>query len=465
MKIVKAAKQLTQKAIAYFKSAKIANSPAKNQLSHANFPAPFSPKMISPQAIKVTQTLQQKGFSAYVVGGSIRDLLLEQKPKDFDVATNAKPEEIRKIFPNCRLIGRRFRIAHILFRYEIVEVTTFRGMPDKTKNHPTHQIRSNEQGMLITDNQYGTIEEDAERRDFTVNSFYYDPSTHTIIDFCSGVKDLKAHKLVMIGQPSIRLREDPVRMLRAARLSAKLGFAIDAAIEAETKLLGTLLYSVPPARLFDEAVKLFLMGYGEKTFSVLCQQGLLSTLYPATAESLQKIPQSAQLIQQALYNTDQRIHDHKKVTPAFLYAALLWQPMLHQLEQRKAIESLFPALYHSMSHTIAQQTKITAIPRVLALYIRDIWEIQIRFAQKSPKSLDLLLEHEHFRAAYDFLLLRAESGEGDEARELAAWWTQYQNSPAEKRREMQKEIKNPPKKNNQRKRHRRKKPPSSPPES
>jgi poly(A) polymerase len=461
MKIVKAAKRLTKKAIAYFKGSTKANTPTKNQLSYATFSAPFSPKMISPQAIKVVQTLQQKGFSAYVVGGSIRDLLLEQKPKDFDVATNAKPEEIRKIFPNCRLIGRRFRIAHILFRYEIVEVTTFRGVPDKTKNHTSHQVRSNEQGILITDNQYGTIEEDADRRDFTVNSFYYDPSTHTIIDFCAGVKDLKIRKLVMIGQPSIRLREDPVRMLRAARLSAKLDFAIDTQIETEIKLLKTLLYSVPPARLFDEAVKLFLMGYGEKTFTVLHQQGLLSTLYPETAESLQKVPQSMHLIQQALYNTDQRIHAHKKVTPAFLYAALLWQPMLHQFEQRKTIESLFPALYHAMSHTIAEQTKITAIPRVLALYIRDIWEIQIRFAQRAPKSLDFLLEHEHFRAAYDFLLLRAESGESEEARDLAEWWTQYQDAPAEKRREMQKEVKSPPKKNNQRRRNKRKK--ASPP--
>ncbi len=435
-------------------------SPKNNKTNTITFRAPFKQVEISLQALSVLKTLKKSGYMGFVVGGSVRDLLLEGTPKDFDVATNAKPEEIRKIFSNCRLIGRRFRIAHILFRNEIVEVTTFRSAPnEKETNNTSRFIRSNEHGLLIADNQYGTIEEDADRRDFTVNAFYYDADQHVITDFSSGMKDLQNKQLVMIGNPGVRFREDPVRMLRAARLAAKLSFTIDPDIEACIPETKTLLYNVSPARLFDETIKLFLMGHAEKTFDILCRLGIFSLLYPATANSLNSDAYQPTLIRLGLINTDQRIINDKRVTPAFLYACLLWHPMQTKLDVYiKNGEALFPALNSAMMQTLANQSKITLIPKALMLYIRDIWELQTRLAIRTVKSVRTVIEFARFRAGYDFLLLREKAGEN--VGDLANWWASYQDAGEQAREIMLKALKSSGTKKKKRKRSPKKSPPN-----
>jgi poly(A) polymerase len=382
----------------------------------------LSRKSISAGALRVLYRLHEAGYRACLVGGAVRDLLLGGHPKDFDVATNATPEQVRALFRNCRLIGRRFRLAHVVFGREIVEVATFRGSSDDGSGD-RHLV----DGRLVRDNVYGGIEEDAVRRDFTVNALYYDIADFSVLDSVNGMADLERRVLRLIGDPEQRYREDPVRMLRAARLAAKLVFEIAPETAAPFATLGPLLGEAAPARLFDESLKLFLGGYGLASFLALERYDLLRHVFPATARVLAAgaSPHFRGLVEKTLASTDARVRADKPVTPAFLFAAMLWEPV--RIAAQAMIEQgTDPAVAwsHSADRVLHEQAQRVAIPRRFTITIEEIWSMQPRFAQRTKKRAFRLLEHPRFRAAYDFLLLRVD--EAPELAELAAWWTEAQ---------------------------------------
>jgi poly(A) polymerase len=379
---------------------------------------------ISDNALKVLYRLKNAGFQAYLVGGGVRDLLLGREPKDFDVATDARPEQVREVFRNCRLIGRRFRLAHVHFGREIIEVATFRGMRADLDAADEQQT---ENGMLLTDNIYGSIEEDALRRDFSVNALYYNIEDFSVIDYAEGMADLKAGTLRLLGDPEQRYREDPVRMLRAARFAAKLGFRLDPATEAPITRLAPLLAEVPAARLFDEMLKLFLSGTAVTAFEILRQHELFAQLFPDTEAALaheeHQFPLT--LVLKGMENTDRRVDDDKPVTPAFLFAVLLWEPVRRLAEELEARGvATHPALQQAATEIIERQVQRVALPRRYSVPMREIWLLQPRFALRRGKRPQRTAAHPRFRAAYDFLLLRAAAGEADP--ELVTWWTDFQ---------------------------------------
>ncbi len=377
---------------------------------------------ISNNAIKVLNRLISAGFQAYLVGGSVRDLLLHKAPKDFDVATNATPTEIKNLFRNGRIIGRRFKLVHIIFHREIIEVATFRGHDAVDSSQQT-----NERGMLVRDNVYGSLDEDAWRRDFTINSLYYNIDDSSIIDFTGGVKDVHQKLIRIIGDPITRYTEDPVRMLRAVRFSAKLHFKLAPETEAPFPQISALITHVSNSRLFDEITKLYQCGEAETVHRLLIQYGLFQHLCPQTAILLEsKYPVNA-LIGIALENTDTRIRDNKPVTPAFLFAVLLWFPMLELSKklQSSGLDPL-PAIEKAMSLVISEQNKIISIPKRYTQVIREIWLLQYRFVKRQGGRAYNLLQHPRFRAAFDFMALRALSG--DESMEIAQWWTSFQEA-------------------------------------
>jgi poly(A) polymerase len=362
---------------------------------------------ISSNALKVLYRLHRAGFSAYLVGGCIRDILLEQHPKDFDIATNASPEQIKDLFSNCRLIGRRFRLAHVHFGRDIIEVATFRSY------HAASAVQ-NVHGMILQDNVYGTIEEDVLRRDFTVNALYYNIADFSVVDFVSGMQDLQNKELKLIGDPQIRYREDPVRMLRAIRFAAKLGFTIAPQSSKPIHTLGKLLANIPAARLFEEYSKLFLTGHALNTYKMLCEYGLFKQLFPSTDKFLSK---SNLLIENALRNTDERVSAGKSVAPSFLLAVFSWHPLLEQV--------LSLEFNDAMDRVLSEQQRILAVPRRFLGMVRDVWELQYRLERRrSARHVEILYALSKFRAAYDFLLLRAESGE-EQAIAAAKWWKTY----------------------------------------
>lgn len=388
----------------------------------------ISRRDISVSALKVLNRLNNLGYEAYLVGGCVRDLLLNQKPKDFDIATNATPEEVQKAFRNCRLIGRRFRLAHILFGREIIEVATFRsGLSDDSK-----RSSASESGLLLRDNVYGTIEEDAQRRDFTINSLYYNIQDFSIVDYCNGMEDLKNGIIRLIGDPLTRYREDPVRMLRAIRFSAKLSMSIETQTEAPIIESMPLLKQISSARLFDETLKLLQSGYGYKCYPLLIQYRALPYLLPALKEvelPRDKHSKIQKMISLVLKNTDTRLEKDLKVNPAFLYAAILWYPLS---EQAQLIADESGLSYHdafnlAMNEILAEQCKVTAIPKRITTTMIDIWKLQLRFNRLTPKKIEVTLKHLKFRAGYDLLLLRSEF-ESDTIKQLAIWWTNYQTA-------------------------------------
>ncbi len=356
----------------------------------------------------------------------MRDLLLGREPKDFDVATDARPEQVYRLFRNCRLIGRRFRLAHVQFGQEIIEVATFRarGADGEDSDGPT--VERAEDGRILRDNVYGTIEEDAWRRDFTINALYYDIANFAVLDYVGGMADLQAGLIRLIGDPAQHYHEDPVRLLRAVRFAAKLGFRIDPATEAPLRQLGHLLEKIPPARLFDEILKLFLGGCAVQTFELLRHYRLFGWLFPATERCLnhQQRHYPKTLLTQALASTDQRLGEGQPVSPAFLFAAVLWEPLREQMNRLQA-EGLdeHEALQAAADPVIQAQLRHTALPRRYSLPMREIWELQPRLAVITGKRPLRLFAHPRFRAAYDFLLLRAETDE--QAAELADWWTRF----------------------------------------
>ena len=386
----------------------------------------ISRDQISYGARKVCEVLQTNGYTAYVVGGAVRDLMLGVHPKDFDVATDAHPEEVHRLMRRSRMIGRRFKLVHAVFNDEIVEVSTFRSSAPAEVDE--------ESGRVLRDNVFGNREQDAARRDFTVNALYYDPSTETVLDYHKGVADLKKRTLRIIGDPAVRFREDPVRMLRAVRLAAKLDFSIDAKTRAPIKEMAKLLDEVPAARVFDEMLKLLLSGHASACLKRLRGEGLHHGVLPLLDVIVEQ-PLGERFVNLALAQTDERIRTDRPVSPAFLFAALLWHEVLAAWKAREATgEKSAVALYGAMDDVIDKQTDKLAIPRRLTATMKEIWSVQPRFEQRSGRRPYAVLEHPRFRAAYDFLMLRAESGEAPS--ELVDWWRRFQNASFEERADM-----------------------------
>ena len=388
---------------------------------------------ISDNALKVLRRLSKAGFQAHLVGGSVRDLLLRHVPKDFDVATDAHPEEVRKLFRNCRLIGRRFRLAHILFGKDIVEVATFRA----EHSGQAEEHRHDESGMIMRDNIYGTLHEDAWRRDFTINALYYDISNFSVIDLTGGMADVHAKLVRIIGDPHIRYQEDPVRMIRAVRFASKLSFTIEEKTLQGIEDCSSYLDSVSSSRMFDELLKMFHSGHAVACFQSLRKYHLLEKVLPQTSTALEKDKSGnvLKMLLAVMQNTDSRIHETKPVTPAFLFAALLWHPLLEEAEKLRE-HDLPPliALEKAMSHVVRQQNYLSAIPKRLSSVMREIWLLQYRFPRRQGRRAYRLLDHPRFRAAYDFLLMRIEAGE--EKPELGTWWTEFQFATPETQKEM-----------------------------
>ena len=381
---------------------------------------------ISPAALKVCGVLHEAGFSAYVVGGAVRDLLLGATPKDYDVATDARPEEVKPLFRRAIIIGRRFRIVHVILNQETVEVSTFRAADTDSQK--------DEHGRVLRDNVFGTQEEDALRRDFSVNALYYDPATEEVIDFHEGLSDLKKRTMRVIGDPVTRYREDPVRMLRAVRLAAKLGLSIESGSRAPIKKLAPLIGNVPPARLFDEMLKLLLSGHASACVRRLRDEGLSEGLLPLLDVILDQ-PLGERFVTLALAQTDERIKTDRSVSPAFLFAALLWHEVLAATKSReKKGERPALALEAAMDEVLETQCEKLAITRKLTATMREVWTMQPRFEQRSGQRPYRLLESPRFRMAYDFLALRAASGEV--AEELEIWWRSFQSAEEETRRAM-----------------------------
>lgn len=416
------------------KTKKAANN-SKQSLASGATSIPYeshqiNPKLLSKAAYKTTEALQRAGYQAYVVGGAVRDLLLTQRPKDFDVATNATPEEVKAVFKRARIIGRRFRLVHVMFGNELIEVSTFRGHHEQ---QPDQQAKMTTSGRILRDNVFGTIEEDALRRDFTVNAMYYDPATQLVLDFHQGFSDTKARVLRMIGDPVTRYKEDPVRMLRAVRLSAKLGLNIAPKTEKPISKLVDLLEDVPPSRLFDEMLKLFLSGHAIDSVNALREQHLHHGLLPLLDVVLEQ-PLGERFVMLALENTDKRILSGKSTNPGFLFATLLWHEVLAAWESHKQHTHLVPALHQAMNEVIAIQGQKLAIHNRFIGTMKEIWSLQPRFEQRSGKRPFGLINHPKFRAAYDFLLLRCESGELP--MEIAQWWTTFNHADSEGRQAM-----------------------------
>lgn len=376
----------------------------------------INPQLLSPNAVRVTQTLQEAGYKAFVVGGAVRDLLLGIKPKDFDIATNATPEQIKRLFRRAFIIGRRFQIVHVMFGQELLEVTTFRGPSN-------NEAQKDEHGRVLRDNTFGEQHQDAERRDFSINAMYYNPATQEVLDYHGGIADLRAKTLRIIGQPEARYREDPVRMLRVVRFAAKLQFQIAAETRAPIGVMATLINNVPAARVFDEMLKLLTSGHALACLQQLRQEGLHHGLLPLLDVVLEQ-PLGVKFVTLALASTDQRVNEGKTISPGFLFAALLWHQVLEKWNAYRASgEFPIPALHLAADDVLDSQMEKLALQRKIASDMREIWAMQPRFERRVGKAPYKLLEHPRFRASLDFFLLRVESGELE--KEAGDWWLEF----------------------------------------
>jgi poly(A) polymerase len=386
---------------------------------------------VSRHAIKVCEVLQHEGYQAYIVGGAVRDLIVGLEPKDFDVATNATPEQVRPLFRRARIIGRRFQLVHVVFGQEIIETSTFRAPASESQ-------ATDENGRILRDNEFGTHAQDAARRDFTINALYYDPTTEDVIDYHQGVQDLKHRVVRMIGDPRTRYREDPVRMLRAVRFAVKLSGKIDPASEEPLQSMAGLIENVPASRLFDEMLKLLTCGHAMDCLQRLRQDGLHRGMLPLLDVVLEQ-PSGAAFIELALDRTDHRVRAGKTVSPSFLFAALLW----HQVELRwqqlqKQGEVGIPALMQAADSVLDEQTEKLAIQKRFSADMREIWFMQPRFDRRLPKSIWRMIEQPRFRAAVDFLQLRAAAGDFDSV--LAQWWMDLANADDSGKADMIEEL-------------------------
>jgi poly(A) polymerase len=376
----------------------------------------IDPRLVSANAIRVTQALQEAGFKAFLVGGAVRDLLLGIKPKDFDIATNATPEQVKRLFRRAFIIGRRFQIVHVMFGQDLIEVTTFRGTSSDAAPKDEH-------GRVLRDNTFGEQHEDALRRDFTINAMYYDPATQTVFDYHGGTRDIRNKVLRVIGVPEARYREDPVRMLRVVRFAAKLNFTIDPATRAPIAVMAPLVNNVPAARVFDEMLKLLMSGQAMACLEQLRKEGLHHGLLPLLDVVLEQ-PLGEKFVRLALDSTDARILQGKPVSPGFLFASLLWHQVLEKWRAYQAAgEYPIPALHLAADDVLNSQTDKLALQRKIASDMRDIWAMQPRFERRVGKAPYKLLEHLRLRAGFDFLLLRCQSGEIDA--EIGQWWSDF----------------------------------------
>lgn len=394
----------------------------------------ISRSKISSAALKVLYTLKDHGFQAYLVGGGVRDLLLDLKPKDFDVATDATPEQVKRCFRNSRIIGRRFKLVHVFFGRDIIEVATFRAPSEISPDNKSQKPAS---GMITRDNRYGTIEQDAVRRDFTVNAMYYNIADFSVVDFLGGMEDLHSAKMQILGDPVKRYQEDPVRMLRAVRLATKLGFEIAQNTLEPIPKMAHLLNQVSHARLWDESLKLFLHGHAQETWHKLKKHQLAPVLFPETIHSLQgnNASRFRYFIEKALASTDNRIREQKPVTPAFLFAVWLWEPMLEK--QQKFLKRGYPsneAFHKAATSIISAHHEKIALPRRFSIVVREIWQLQHLLWKRQGKRAQRVFEHPRFRAAYDFLILRAYPDSDEE--KLGKWWTDFQNVSQDERLKM-----------------------------
>ena len=386
---------------------------------------------ISKNALKVLYRLKNAGYQGFLVGGGIRDLLLGEQPKDFDVATDALPEELRKLFRNCRLIGRRFRLAHIYFGNEIIEVATFRA----THAHE-HQTQA---GMLLRDNVYGTIEEDVLRRDFTINAIYYNIYDFSLVDYVGGLEDIQKRQLRIIGDPVVRYREDPVRMLRAIRFAGKLNLKLHKDTAAPLRKLAPLLKDVSSSRLFDEYLKLFLINNIKDTFTKLIEHGLYAIMFPQVEPFLQ-VKSAMSFIEESLHDTDKRMALHKPISPIFLVAVFLWYPFLDRIKAGKNSKKIFVEEWHDIFENVMTiQRQTIMVPKRLIYMIRDIWFLQFKLVKLSIHEVTKCYRTTSFRLAYDFLLLRSQSGD-QEVKHAAKWWQIYVDGNNKTRNNMLKEL-------------------------
>jgi poly(A) polymerase len=402
----------------------------------------IDPHLLSKNAVKVTDTLQQAGYEAFIVGGAVRDLALGISPKDFDVATNATPEQVQKLFRKARLIGRRFQIVHVTFfgkgQPEIIEVSTFRALLENAGEHVA------ENGRILRDNVWGSQHEDAARRDFSINAMYYDPATETVLDYHGGMADMQKKTLRMIGDPAKRYREDPIRMIRAIRFAAKTGFTLDIATRAPIAKLGKLIHDVPSARLFDEILKLLMSGYSWAAIQGLKDAGLHHGLLPLLDHILDDKAESKaanDFVRIALANTDERIQSGKSVSAGFLFASLLWPDLLSNWKKNiaKGISNI-PALHDAMDETIASQSNGMVIQRRFESDMREIWSMQPRFEKRVGRYPYRLIESPRFRAGYDFMLLRCATGEKNPA--LGEWWTHFIEADPDGQESLMASVKN-----------------------
>jgi poly(A) polymerase len=409
----------------------------------------LNPKKICNNAREIVRVLQKNTFEAYVVGGCVRDLLLDLNPKDFDIATNATPQQIKRLFRRSRIIGRRFQIVHVQFGREIIEVTTFRSN-NADKNGKVQQSAS---GVLTRDNLFGSLLDDASRRDLSINALYYDTEKNTLHDYCDGLEDLARQKIRIIGDPATRYSEDPVRLLRVVRFAAKLGFHIDSkSLKPITKMSDSLQHVSAP-RMFDETLKLFMSGYGLAVFQLLYEYRLFAQLIPQANRLVdQGHPTARKMVEQALTNTDLRIRSNQRVTPAFIYAALLW-PAVQKFasEYEKQGHPAVSALNKAANEVISDQIPITAIPRRFTMAMREIWSLQLTLVKRGGNRASRSMENPRFRAAYDFILLREQTGESLGG--LGDWWTNYQDASDDERQNLvQKLHSNKPRKRRPRRR-------------
>ena len=404
----------------------------------------ISRRDISDNALKVLHRLNKSGFEAYLVGGGVRDLLLGKKPKDFDITTNATPEQMRKLFRNCRLVGRRFRLAHVMFGPEVIEVATFRGHHEQENPADRNTSQQGQNGMLIRDNTFGSIEDDAQRRDLTINSLYYSAADFTVRDYVNGLSDLQQGIIRLIGHPETRYREDPVRMLRVIRFSAKLGMQIAPETAEPIPELAGLLKNIPPARLFEETLKLLQSGYGEQTYPLLRQYHLFEPLFPLIQQYFTESGDSPmeKILVQVLKNTDYRLHNEQRVNPAFLFSVMYWYPLQEKAQQIAQESGLpfFEAFSLAMNDTLDEACRAIAIPKRFTTMVRDIWTLQLRISRRHGKRAWKLMEHPKFRAAYDLLVLRAQVESSAELVRLSDWWTAFQAKNAQEQAAMLHEL-------------------------
>ncbi|MBE2897749.1 polynucleotide adenylyltransferase PcnB [Pasteurellaceae bacterium 20609_3] len=418
-------------------------------------------KLVSHNALSVVTKLQRHGYEAYLVGGCLRDMLLERKPKDFDVATNASPEQIKRAFGRqCRLVGRRFRLAHIMCGREIIEVATFRG---ESETSDELQRKCNTDGMLLRDNVYGTLEDDAKRRDFTVNSLYYDPQRNEVLDYFNGVDDIRAGKLRLIGDPKVRYQEDPVRILRAVRFMAKLDMFLERESLEPIAHYAPLLRQIPSARLFDESLKLLQSGNGLKTYRLLREYDLVKYLFPTLVAYFTPNQDSLaeRMIEHALRSTDERIADNLRINPAFMFAAIFWYPLRESMEQLKNEANLKnnDAFNVAAADVLSGLCKALAVPRRHTMVIREIWSLQLQFPRRNGNQAERIFARNKFRAGFDLLAMRAELEKGDLI-ELTEWWHAYQLSNESQRQALvdEQNQKSPPAKKRRPRRRRKRKP-------